>query len=240
MQHVRAALAGFPRDRQGSGTSNAVAALLLAAVSFPGCAAELVALDAVAPSVRQDIRYAGHENFVGTPIDGYRAGRCWLTEPAARALALVEQDIASAGLTLVVFDCYRPQRAVDHFVRWAADGADQRTKEEYYPRVPKEELFARGYVAKRSGHSRGSTVDVTLARLCGAHTVPLDMGTRFDFFDPYSHASSPDVTAEQQANRWRLRAAMERRGFRPYEPEWWHFTLADEPYPHCYFDVPVE
>lgn len=202
--------------------------------------AELVTLEAFAPSVRYDIRYAGSENFVGAPIDGYRAARCWLSEPAARALAAVQQDVAGAGLTLVVFDCYRPRRAVRHFLRWAADGADQRTKEEYYPRVSKEELFAQGYVAARSGHSRGSTVDVTLASVCGKHTVPLDMGTRFDFFDPRSRVSAADVTAEQRANRHRLREAMERRGFRGYEPEWWHFTLVDEPYPGRYFDVPIE
>ena len=209
-------------------------------LALPGCVAKLVALETFAPSVRQDIRYAGHENFVGAPIEGYRAARCWLSEPAARALAQVQQDVAGEGFTLIVFDCYRPKRAVANFVRWAKDGSDQRTKEEYYPRVSKADLFAHGYVAERSGHSRGSTVDVTLARLCGTYTAPLDMGTRFDFFDPRSRLSSLEVTAEQQGNRGRLRAAMERRGFRAYEPEWWHFTLADEPYPNRYFDVPIE
>jgi D-alanyl-D-alanine dipeptidase len=200
----------------------------------------LVRLDAVAPGVHQDIRYAGAENFVGTPIDGYRAARCWLTDPAARALARVQAEVARDGLTLVVFDCYRPQRAVDHFVRWAADGRDQRTKPTYYPRVSKEELFADGYVARRSGHSRGSTVDLTLARAGPGGPVPLDMGTPFDFFDPRSHASSSDVAPGARANRARLRRAMTAGGFRPYEPEWWHFTLADEPYPDRYFDLPVE
>lgn len=186
------------------------------------------------------MRYASADNFVGVRIDGYRAARCWLSLPAAHALARVEDDVAQAGLTLVVFDCYRPQRAVDHFLRWAADTADQRTKATYYPFVSKGELFSQGYVAARSGHSRGSTVDVTLARVDGERMARLDMGTPFDFFDPRSHASSREVTAEQQANRQRLRAVMERHGFRSYEPEWWHFTLADEPYPDRYFDVPVE
>jgi D-alanyl-D-alanine dipeptidase len=148
----------------------------------------------------------------------------------------------SQGLTLLVFDCYRPKRAVRQFMRWAADDADQRTKETYYPRVSKRELLSGGYVAERSGHSRGSTVDLTLARPCedGGHAVPLDMGTSFDFFDPSSNYSSDEVTPAQRENRRRLRELMERHGFRGFEPEWWHFTLAGEPYPRRYFDVPIE
>ena len=199
-----------------------------------------MALDAYAPSVRQQIRYADTENFVGAPIDGYRAARCWLSEPAARALASAEAEVMGQGLELVVFDCYRPERAVRHFMRWAADANDQGTKEYYYPRVSKAELLSGGYVAERSGHSRGSTVDVTLERPCGNGTVPLDMGTSFDFFDPRSNYSSTEVTPAQWENRRRLRELMERHGFRGYEPEWWHFTLADEPYPNRYFDVPIE
>jgi len=222
---------------------NAGKCFVLVTVMLASCeviAPRLVRLDAVAPTVRQDVRYAGPDNFVGTPIDGYRAAHCWLSEPAARALARVQDDVMQDGLSLVVFDCYRPQRAADHFVRWAGDGGDQRTKEVYYPRVSKKELFSEGYVARRSGHSRGSTVDVTLARVRGARPAALDMGTPFDFFDPRSHASSPDVTPLARANRARLRRAMTARGFRPYEPEWWHFTLEDEPYPDHYFDLPVE
>ena len=199
-----------------------------------------MALDTVAPSVRQSMRYAGPANFVGRPVDGYRAPRCWLTEPAAHALESAEAEAVAQGMTLLVYDCYRPQRAVREFMHWAADGADQHTKDEYYPRVSKEDLIPQGYVAERSGHSRGSTVDVTLARSCGEHVVPLDMGTAFDFFDPRSHYSSNEVTFEQWENRRLLRALMQRHGFRGYEPEWWHFTLNDEPYPDRYFDVPIE
>jgi D-alanyl-D-alanine dipeptidase len=161
---------------------------------------------------------------------------CLLTRPAAQALAAVQQDLRSSGLGLRVYDCYRPQRAVDHFVRWAADPGDQRTRETFYPRVPKQELIARGYIAERSGHSRGSTVDVTLVAADGA---PLEMGTPFDLFDERSHTASLAVPAEARANRERLRAAMERRGFRNLAVEWWHYTLADEPYPDRGFDVPV-
>jgi D-alanyl-D-alanine dipeptidase len=239
MQHTRFALASFPRARQGirgrSGVATALGALLLVA-----CRPTLVAVDVVAPSVRQSIRYAGSANFVGAPVDGYRAPRCWLTEPAARALERAQAEAKALGLTLLVFDCYRPQRAVRQFMRWAADDADQRTKEAYYPRVSKADLVPQGYVAEPSGHSRGSTVDVTLARACGEQVAPLDMGSSFDFFDPRSHYSSEEVTPVQRTNRRQLRELMERYGFRGYEPEWWHFTLADEPYPRRYFDVPIE
>jgi D-alanyl-D-alanine dipeptidase len=217
-----------------------VARVLAAAALLPGCGPKLVALETVAPAVRQDIRYARADNFVGRPIDGYRVGRCWVSDRAAQALAAAADEGARSGLVLVVFDCYRPQRAVDDFRRWAADGADQRTKAEFYPRVAKSDLFVQGYVAERSGHSRGSTVDVSLQRSCGGRLVPLDMGTPFDFFDPRSHASSAEVTGAQRANRRLLRDLMARHGFRPYEPEWWHFTLADEPFPDRYFDVLVE
>jgi D-alanyl-D-alanine dipeptidase len=199
-----------------------------------------VALAAVAPGVDQAMRYAGSENFVGAPVDGYEAPVCLLSEPAARALAAVQQDLAAEGLGLRVFDCYRPQRAVAHFVRWARDLADQRTKERYYPRVEKTELFEKGYIAERSGHSRGSTVDLTLLeRRPDGSLREVDMGTEFDLFDPRSHTESPEVAAARLAARLRLRAAMTRRGFRNLSVEWWHYTLEHEPFPDRYLDVPV-
>jgi D-alanyl-D-alanine dipeptidase len=214
-------------------------ALLLATAcaSAPPAPRELHALRLHAPSVVEDLRYAGSDNFVGAPIDGYGAATCFLTPRAAEALAAVAADLASDGLGLRGVDCYRPQRAVDHFVRWARDTADQRTKAAHYPRVPKQELFVRGYIARRSSHSRGSTVDLTLIRL--PRGTPLDMGTPFDLFDERSHAASDAVPPEARANRRRLRTAMERRGFAPYAEEWWHFTLADEPFPERSFDVPI-
>jgi len=187
-----------------------------------------------------DMRYFGDENFLGARVNGYEAARCLLTRPAAAALARVQQDLAPQGLGLKVYDCYRPARAVAHFVRWARDLKDQARKADFYPDVDKRELFRLGYIAARSGHSRGSTVDLTLVRRGeGQAPVDVDMGTRFDFFGVQSWASSRKVGAEAQANRRLLAAAMSKRGFAPYFKEWWHFTLRGEPYPHSYFDFPV-
>jgi D-alanyl-D-alanine dipeptidase len=195
----------------------------------------LVDASAYAEGLALDLRYASADNFVGAPVDGYERAVCLLSEPAARALAQVQADLAADGLGLVVFDCYRPQRAVDHFVRWSREPADPAAAARHHPRVPKQELFAHGYIAERSGHSRGSTVDVGLVR--GGQR--LDFGTPFDFFDPLSHGEAAGVSEAARANRARLCTAMERRGFRAHPAEWWHFTLADEPWPDRYFDVPV-
>jgi len=199
--------------------------------------AMLVDAGAIVPGLVANIRYAGSHNFVGRPINGYRAPRCLLTQPAANALAEVARDLAARGLVIKVFDCYRPARAVADFVRWARDPRDQGAKAEFYPDVDKRTLFRDGYIASHSGHSRGSTVDLTLARADGTE---LDMGTPFDFFSPRSWTAASSVTAEQHANRMRLAAAMRRRGFRGYPKEWWHFTLRNEPFPGTYFDVPVQ
>jgi D-alanyl-D-alanine dipeptidase len=200
----------------------------------------LVSVTDLDASIRLDIRYAGPDNFVGTPIDGYEAAKCLLAEPAAHALAAVQADLQSDGLGLLVFDCYRPQRAVEHFLRWAADTADQRTKSAYYPNVSKRELVARGYIAAKSAHSRGSTADVALLRFDSwGGADPADMGTTFDFFDERSHLDASGISEEARENRALLRDAMQRRGFRPLREEWWHFTFQPEPYPDLYFDVPV-
>lgn len=189
------------------------------------------------PGLSLDIRYAGSHNFVGAPIDGYLAPKCLLTREAAAALARVQEGLRSRDLGLRVYDCYRPQRAVDDFVRWARDLDARQMKAEFYPNVAKSRLFADGYIAARSGHSRGSTVDLTLLRADGE---ALDMGTPFDFFDPRSHTDSPQVTAAQRAHRQLLREAMQARGFVNLPEEWWHYTLRDEPFPDTYFDFPVE
>jgi len=193
---------------------------------------------AVVPGVAADLRYAGEDNFVGARIDGYRAARCILTRQAAEALAVVQKDLAERGLGLKLFDCYRPKRAVAHFARWARDLAATSTKARYYPAVDKRNLFKEGYIAHRSGHSRGSTVDLTLVRL--ANRVELEMGTPFDFFSPKSWPSDRSITADQQFNRRILFEAMTRRGFRDDDKEWWHFTLANEPFPKTYFDFVIE
>jgi D-alanyl-D-alanine dipeptidase len=191
----------------------------------------------VAPGLIVEARYATAHNFVGAPIDGYERPICYLTRPAAAALALVVRDLEAKGLTLKAYDCYRPARAVAHFVRWARDLHDTRMKAEFYPHVDKSTLFRDGYIAARSGHSRGSTVDLTLVRR--ADGTALEMGTPFDFFSPLSWPSDTRIGAEAQANRLLLAQAMRRRGFAPYDKEWWHFTLRREPYPHTYFDFAV-
>ncbi len=191
----------------------------------------------VVPGVIEDMRYAGTRNFIGDPIRGYEAAHCILSVPAARALKHVQERAAAFGLNLKLFDCYRPQRAVDHFVQWAKDLSDQRQKATYYPDVPKEQLFAEGYIAERSGHSRGSTVDLTLVDATSGEA--LDMGTPFDYFGPESWPSNMDLPAPVRANRLLLQELMENAGFVHYPEEWWHFTLANEPFPETYFDFVV-
>jgi len=198
--------------------------------------ASFVEATQLVPGLVVELRYAGSHNFVGEPITGYERPACLLTREAANALALVQRDLQSHGLALKVFDCYRPRRAVAHFVRWALDVADVRGKAEFYPDIDKRNLFALGYIASRSGHSRGSTVDLTLVRTDGSE---LDMGTRFDFFSPKSWPSDRSVSREAREHRATLAAAMGRGGFKPYDKEWWHFTLRDEPFADRYFDFPV-
>lgn len=192
-----------------------------------------------APSIQQDMRYATSNNFVGEPIDGYVAPKCILTRPAAIALSNIQQSLKPKGLGLRVFDCYRPQRAVNHFVHWSKDISDQKMKRDYYPKVNKRDFFKRGYVAKKSGHTRGSTVDLTLIHL--KTNKALDMGTHFDFMDRRSHPLlRSTVTPQQFQNRQLLRDIMHKHGFKPLLTEWWHFTLKNEPYPNRYFDFPVK
>ncbi len=190
----------------------------------------------VVPGLILDARYAGSHNFVGRPIAGYEAPRCLLTQPAAAALTEVARELAPRGLVLKVFDCYRPARAVANFIRWARDLNDIAGKKEFYPDIDKSTLFRDGYISSRSGHSRGSTVDLTLARADGQE---LDMGTPFDFFSPRSWPAAVSISANARADRATLAAAMRHHGFRPYAKEWWHFTLSHEPFPDTYFDFPV-
>jgi D-alanyl-D-alanine dipeptidase len=231
------------------GCFSLVSALVIA-LTGQGCSTvpegqqTLVSLTDLDPSIWIDMRYAGSNNFVGTPIDGYAAPVCLLTRPAALRLIRVNRALRTRGLALIVYDCYRPQRAVAHFVRWAADRSDRKTKWDYYPYVPKSELVKRGYIADKSSHSRGSTVAVGLLRLYGTrqHSAwePADMGTPFDYFDERSRTDSPFITSVQRLNRMRLREVMEESGFRNRPDEWWHFTLKDEPYPDTYFNFMVQ
>ena len=191
----------------------------------------------VIPAIREDIRYAGSHNFVGCPIDGYTAPRAVLRREAALALKAAAGEFARQGYGLLIYDAFRPQRAVDHFVRWAKDPADQKMKAEFYPTLDKAELFPRGYIAVRSGHSRGLTVDLTLTDASGA---PVDMGGEFDWFAKISAHDYPDLTPAQQHNRLLLKTGMEAAGFEPYSEEWWHYTLPGGPQVRDFYDFPIE
>ncbi len=220
-----------------------------------------VALDEVDPTILHDIRYITQHNFIGRRIHGYREPLCILTRPAAEALAQAQDAVLALGYSLKVYDCYRPQTAVDDFVRWAERLHDDRMKAEFYPDVDKSQLFEDGYIAARSGHSRGSTVDLTLVDLPAA-PQPLwrpsmglmpcyapyeerfpdnsvDMGTGYDCFDTLSHTLDPRIQGEARENRLLLKSTLEAAGFTNYANEWWHYTLADEPFPNRYFDFPV-
>lgn len=210
------------------------------------------------PDAILEIRYYSTYNFVGDRIDGYEQPTALLTREAAAALKAVSDDVKARGYRLKIYDAYRPQRAVDHFIRWSKETADTRMKAYFYPDLNKSVLFDRGYIAARSGHSRGSTVDLTL--FDAATGKEADMGGTFDWFGEESHSDwcgNPEtgeytgefpgntppaggkINAAQFKNRMILRRAMERHGFRPIHEEWWHFTFANEPYPDTYFNHPV-
>lgn len=200
--------------------------------------ASFCALDAVIPTIILQPRYATKENFMGCPVDGYNEKKVYMTKIGAEALANVQSELLMKGLGLKVFDAYRPQRAVDHFVRWCADLNDTLNKAVYYPNLSKAELIPGGYIAPKSGHSRGSTVDLTLVQLSTGKE--LDMGTPWDYFGLESHVNYGNLTQQQIENRQLLQQVMVKHGFKPLLEEWWHFTLVDEPFPDTYFDFPVE
>jgi zinc D-Ala-D-Ala dipeptidase len=222
---------------------------------------DFVYLASIDASIRQDIRYAGSHNFVGRPIAGYQAAECLLTEKAARALVTVQSELAARKLSLVVWDCYRPARAVADFLQWSKSAADSRMKVEFYPRTDKSKLFALGYLATRSAHSRGSTLDLGIVPESmtspplydpAAPLVPciarkgtrfedgtIDLGTGYDCLDVLAGTNNPGIGKEALKNRLLLRALMGRFGFKPYSKEWWHFELMDEPFPRQFFDFPI-
>ncbi|MCF6441305.1 M15 family metallopeptidase [Pseudoalteromonas luteoviolacea] len=200
-------------------------------------AAEFVDITTKVPNIHTEIRYFTKDNFVGEKIDGYLAPKCLLSTDAAAGVAKAQRDLNAFGLGLKVYDCYRPQMAVDHFVRWAKDLDDTKNKARYYPEVPKNKLFERGYIAVRSGHSRGSTIDLTVVDLKTGRE--LDMGSGWDFFSKVSWPSYQGISAEQRANRMLLSKVMQTAGFKGLTEEWWHFTLIDEPHETHYFTQPV-
>lgn len=225
-----------------------------------------VFLDEICPDARQCLRYSTTENFIGKLIAGYGGERAIMTRPAAEALAQVQSRVAADGFCLLIYDTYRPQKAVDHFAEWSLDLSDTLKQDEYYPHIDKSKVFDLGYVAKRSGHSRGSTVDLTLLPLSSRNaslspptaeqrqfvisdvesiSLPylndhsVDMGTSFDLMDKASHYACNFIPQKAQENRLYLREVMIDAGFRPYDEEWWHFTFAAEPFPDTYFDFDI-
>ncbi len=214
----------------GCGMSNVAASQRLPA--------GFVYVDQVVPDIRTELSYRLADNFVGTTVDGYAGTRAILTQQAAQALARVQAELRGQGLGLLIFDAYRPQRAVNHFARWAKDLSATEMKQRYYPEVEKTELFSQGYIAARSGHSRGSTVDLTLVSLSPPFQQ-FDMGTVFDFFSPKSWLGAAGLSASQEHNRALLQQTMKKFGFTPYSKEWWHFTLQPEPFPETYFDFEI-
>ena len=200
-------------------------------------ASDFVLLGEAVPGIIQEIRYYSTFNFIGDRIDGYEEPVAILTREAARALKGVAGEMNAKGYRLKVFDAYRPASSVRHFILWGIDDLDLRMKPYFYPDLEKQELFKRGYIAKQSSHSRASAVDLTLLDMKTGKEV--DMGSPFDFFGEISHPDCRAVTEEQYRSRMLLQKVMKRNGFLPYECEWWHFVLADEPYPDTYFDFPL-
>ena len=196
-----------------------------------------VFLDEAMHGIRWDAKYATWDNFTGRPVNGYEANRIVGTFELAEALQKAREQAAALGYGLLLWDAYRPQRAVDCFLRWSAQPEDGRTKEKHYPNIAREEMISMGYVASHSSHSRGSAVDLTIYQLDTGDMVA--MGSSFDFMDERSHHASTDVTAAEAKHRRLLRSIMEQSGFEAYENEWWHYLLKDEPYPDCYFDFPI-
>ena len=189
-------------------------------------------------TIKKELRYATSNNFIGKPIDGYLKDSLIISTPAAKALKKIQTKLMLSGLSLKIFDAYRPQQAVDHFVRWAKVMNDTLMKQLYYPDVQKSELFTLGFIASKSGHTRGSTVDLSIVDVKTNKEV--DMGSSYDFFGEKSHPFYKKITEAQMKNRMLLRTIMIKNGFIPYDNEWWHFTLKDEPYPTTYFNFLIE
>ncbi|MBL0941359.1 MAG: M15 family metallopeptidase [Alphaproteobacteria bacterium] len=218
-------------------------------------------LEDVAPTIIQDISYAKFHNFIGRPLEGYEAERCIVSIPLGNALAGAQEEILNQGMTLKVYEAYRPLRAAQDIVKWAMDINDQKMKAAFYPAIDKSKVFELGFIAIRSQHTRGAAVDLTLvplpvpsqdtyqprndlkdpqlAKALQFNDNSIEMGTRFDYFDELSHTMNPNVSAEAHYNRIRLKDLMAKHGFINYEKEWWHYCLQDEPFPDTYFDFPI-
>lgn len=217
-----------------------LAACCCPAINATEVPADFIDIATLVPQAQVHMAYLGTENFVGSKVDGYQANRCYLQQNAAQALVQAQQAAEAQGYTLWIFDCYRPQRAVNHFMRWASDLNDTRTKAQYYPNLAKDKLVGE-YIAEKSGHSRGSTIDLTLAaKDSSGNWRPIDMGSAFDMFDAISNVGTAEITAQQTANRQRLESIMLAAGFKVYNMEWWHFTHQPPVYTEQYFDFVIK
>ncbi|PCH54072.1 MAG: peptidase M15 [Flavobacteriaceae bacterium] len=192
------------------------------------------------PSIELEIRYAGNHNFIGKPIDGYKQPKAILSKEATQSLKKVQEELVKLKLGLKIYDAYRPQIAVNHFVSWAKNLNDTLQKNEFYPNVKKKNLFKEHYIASSSGHSKGSTVDITLIDLSSNKKTELDMGSPYDFFGKESWISNQNLTLKQIKNRKILQDVMKKHNYKSYLQEWWHFTLCNEPYPNTFFNFPIE
>lgn len=222
---------------------------------------DFVEIREVIPDIILDLRYLTNHNFLGVRVDGYENEKCYITKSAADSLAKVQAELRKFNLSLKIYDAYRPQRAVNHFLRWAKDLADTLTKKEFYPTIDKSRLFIDGYIAEKSGHSRGSTVDLTIVSIPFPYQQDfdiqnqcecfesmnkrfkdnsIDMGTGFDCFHSLSHSENILLTSQQRANRLLLISLMDKYGFNNLAEEWWHFTLRNEPFPKTYFDFEIK
>jgi len=198
---------------------------------------DFVFVDEFAPGIRWDAKYATWDNFTGKPVDGYHANRIVGTRALCAALNRAQGKAASLGFALLLWDGYRPQRAIDCFLDWSQQPENGRTKRRHYPNIDRPEMFERGYVAAKSGHSRGGTIDLTLYELATGNLAP--MGGHHDLMDAVSHHGASGITAAEAENRHHLRSIMQDCGFDPYDREWWHYTLKHEPHPNTYFDFPI-
>lgn len=234
----------FPFHLKSSITGNrkiSVIKLLILFLMLNSCNHKLpdgfVYLNKLDPSIQLDLKYITSDNFVGTPVNGYEKEVCICTEEAAKALKEVQKEVKVKGWSLIIFDAYRPQKAVNHFIHWAKDLNDTLTKSKFYPQVDKKDLFKLNYIASKSSHSRGSTFDLSILDEKGNL---LDMGTPFDYFGSESWPNYDGINSQQKANRLYLQGIMEKYGFKPYQEEWWHFTLKNEAFPDTYFDFDVK
>lgn len=235
--------------------------LIFSNLSYTQIPEGFVEIGEIIPDIVLDLRYYTNHNFLGRKAEGYNSDKCYITRAAADSLAKVQEELKRFGLSLKIYDAYRPQRAVNDFVRWAKDLSDTITKKEFYPTVDKSRLFIDGYIAEKSGHSRGSTVDLTIVPLPVSEQQEfniddqcecfksvderfkdnsLDMGTGFDCFHPHSHTMNDKITPQQRANRMLLFTLMKKYGFKNLPEEWWHYTLIKEPFPDTYFDFTIE